>query len=745
MLKGKFIGVQEKSSVFVVEKNFLGHANEKAVLRATALGLYFAELNGVRVGDRYLTPGWTSYNKMLQVQEYDVTELLQEGENVLTFTVGEGWYSGGLTWEQRRNIYGDRTAVCADLVFADRTIFTDESWTARESVIRESSIYNGEVQNFTAKLKPLTVCEVAFSKSVLVPQISEPVRNLERLAVKKVIRTPKGELVYDFGQNMAGVVEIKTPEDFNGTLTLQFAEILVNGNFYTDNLRSAKATDTFTVKGARTLVPEFTFHGFRYMKLTGAELPKENITAIVRHTDMKRTGYIQTSNARFNRLMENVVWGQKGNFVDIPTDCPQRDERLGWTGDINAFCTTAAYNYDIRAFMKKWLADLRNDQKEDGRIPHVAPDVLLKESDSSTAAMWCDAITMVSWKLYTMYGDKSFLADNFEAMKKFISAREGNMKNGLIAQGFEWGDWLALDNEAIIGNGVFGRTDSYYIANVLHVHSLKIVHETAKILGDKEAGKVYQEKYELHLKRVREEYFTMGGRLCLDTVTSQVLALYFDIVPETHRASLAKTLNENVIKHGYRVVTGFIGSPYLLFALSDNGYFETARRVLLNSGYPSWLYEVDMGATTVWERWNSLLPDGTPNPDGMNSYNHYAYGSVMEFVYRRIAGIEPAEAGFKTVRIAPNPCKGLAKLKVEYETVNGKIVSIYAQKDGKIKFTVEIPEDIQAEIILPNERPIKTTGRYFEFEREWENLDGEPYTPESQSENELLLELNGLD
>ncbi len=745
MLKGKLIGVQEKSSVFVVEKNFLGHANEKAVLRATALGLYFAELNGVRVGDRYLTPGWTSYNKMLQVQEYDVSALLKDGENVLLFTVGEGWYCGGLTWEQKRHIYGEQTAVCADLIFADRTVSTDESWTAKESVIRESGIYDGETQDFTAKLKPLTVCEIAFDKSVLVPQICEPVRNIERLAVKEILHTPTGELVYDFGQNMAGVVEIKTPENFNGTLTLQFAEILVNGNFYTDNLRSAKATDTFTLKGAKTLVPEFTFHGFRYMKLTGAELSKENITAIVRHTDMKRTGYIQTSNARFNRLMENVVWGQKGNFVDIPTDCPQRDERLGWTGDINAFCTTAAYNYDIRAFMKKWLADLRNDQKEDGRIPHVAPDVLLKESDSSTAAMWCDAITMVSWKLYTMYGDKSFLADNFEAMKKFISAREGNMKNGLIAQGFEWGDWLALDNEAIIGNGVFGRTNSYYIANVLHVHSLKIVHETAKILGDKEAGKVYQEKYESHLKRVREEYFTMGGRLCLDTVTSQVLALYFDIVPETHRASLAKTLNENVIKHGYRVVTGFIGSPYLLFALSDNGYFETARRVLLNSGYPSWLYEVDMGATTVWERWNSLLPDGTPNPDGMNSYNHYAYGSVMEFVYRRIAGIEPAEAGFKTVRIAPNPCKGLAKLKVEYETVNGKIVSSYAQKDGKIKFTVEIPEDIQAEIILPNERPIKTTGRYFEFEREWENLDGEPYTPESQSENELLLELNGLD
>lgn len=311
MLLGKFIGVIEKSSVFVVEKKFTARANESAVLKATALGLYFAQLNGVRVGDAYLTPGWTSYNKMLQVQEYDISALLKEGENVLSLIVGEGWYSGGLTGEQRRNIYGEQTAVCADLILSDHTISTDESWTARESYIRESGIYNGKTQDLTVKLQPLTVCEVAFDKSVLVPQISERVRNLERLAVKEVIHTPAGELVYDFGQNMAGVVEIKTPKNFNGTLKLQFAEILVNGNFYTDNLRSAQATDMFTVKGARTLVPEFTFHGFRYMKLTGAELPKENITAIVRHTDMIRTGYIETSNARFNRLMDNVVWGKR--------------------------------------------------------------------------------------------------------------------------------------------------------------------------------------------------------------------------------------------------------------------------------------------------------------------------------------------------------------------------------------------------------------------------------------------------
>ncbi len=723
MLQGKFIGVCEKTSIFVLEKKFVARAGEKAVLRATALGLYFAELNGVRVGDRYLAPGWTSYNKMLQVQEYEVTALLKEGENILTLTVGEGWYCGALTWDKKRNLYGGQSAVCADLILSDGMISTNEGWTARESYIRESSIYDGEKVDFTAECKPLSACVVPFDKSVLVPQISEPVRTTEQLSVKKVIRTPSGEVIYDFGQNIAGVVEIKTPEDFAGTLILRHAEILVNGNFYTENLRSAKAEDTYTVKGARTLCPEFTFHGFRYMKLIGGEIPEENIKAIVRHTDMKRTGRITTSNSRFNRLYENVVWGQRGNFVDIPTDCPQRDERLGWTGDINAFCGTAAYNYDIRLFMKKWLSDLRSDQAADGRIPHVAPDVLRGENDSSTAAMWCDAITMVPWNLYEIYGDKSFLSDNFEAMKKFISAREKNMNNGLIAKGFEWGDWLALDQEAFFGNDVHGRTDIYYISNVLHVHSLKIVAEVAKNLGYAQEEKKYREKYKTHLERVRKEYITEGGRLCCDTVTALVLALYFGIVPEKYREYTAKILNENVIRHDYRMVTGFIGSPYLLFALTDNGYFETARRVLLNNGYPGWLYEVDMGATTIWERWNSLMPDGMPNADGMNSYNHYAYGSVMEFAYRRIAGIEPKEAGFAKILIMPHPCKGLPFFRAEYDSIRGRIISEYTQREDKLIFTIQIPEGIEAEITLPNEDTISVTGGRYTFERNRETLE----------------------
>lgn len=728
MLSGKFIGVAAQANVFVLEQKFAVRSAKKVTLFATALGVYFAEVNGVRVGDGYLAPGWTSYNKTLQVQEYDITSLVKEGENILSLTVNEGWYSGPLTWERKRDTYGKQPAVCAD-VYADgkRILSTDESWSARESYIRESGIYDGETQDYTVDLKPLTPVAVAFNKQALVPQMCEPVRTVERISVKEVIRTPKGELVYDFGQNLAGVAEVKTPEDFDGTLVLRHAEILVNGNFYTENLRSAKATDAFTCKGAHTLSAEFTFHGFRYLKLEGADLPAENITALVRHTDMKRTGRIQTDNARFQRLYENVVWGQRGNFVDIPTDCPQRDERLGWTGDINAFCRTAAYNYDIRAFMKKWLKTLRDEQREDGEISFFAPNIT---KEWGTDAFWCDAITMVPWTLYEIYGDTSFLSENFEAMKKFLAARDKNTENGLMAKGHEFGDWLALDKEQSLPSSPYGRTDVYYLSNVFYVVSAKITADAAGILGDKDAGK-YRKKYERLLQRIRREYVTPGGRLAFDTVTAQAVALHFGIIPEQYRNKLAAILNENVVRHGYRMVTGFIGSPFLLFALADNGYFETARKVLLNNGFPGWFYEVDMGATTIWERWNSLMPDGTPNPDGMNSYNHYAYGSVMEFVYRRIAGIEAKEAGFAKIKIAPRPCKGLPVMKAEYESVRGKIVSEYSQKDGKIEYVIEIPGQFEAEIVLPNEAPVFVKGGRHTFVRDSEELYREPFTPES--------------
>lgn len=699
ILSGKFIGVKEKTNVFTLSKKFTCKQTTAATLKITALGLYKAEINGARVGDAYLTPGWTSYNKMLQVQTYDVSALLRAGENEIVLTVAQGWYCGRLVAIDWYNHYGEQSAVCADLRIDSGEITTDESWKASESYIRFSSIYDGETQDFTAVCKPLTLCEIPFDKSVLVKQINEPVRNIERIAVKEILHTPSGDTVYDFGQNMAGVVELDLPEDFCGTAICDFAEILVKDEFYNINYRTAKSTATFVCDRGGRVCSEFTFYGFRYMRIKGIELPADKVTAIVRHSDLRRTGDIITSDSRFNRLMQNAVWGQRDNFVDVPTDCPQRDERLGWTGDINVFCRTAAYNYDIRLFMKKWLADLRNDQRESGAVSEVVPDAM-QEKDAGTDAMWGDACVMVPWTMYEMYGDISFLSDAYESMKQYMAARENNTENGLMAKGHEYGDWLALDKEQLEEKSSFGRTDIYYIANVFYAHTLDIVARVATLLGKSADSEFYGKRRKKLLKDMRHEYFTQSGRLAVDTVTAQVLALRFDIVEEKYRARLAKELNAHVVRHNYKVATGFIGTPYLLFALADNGYFDTACKVLCNKECPGWFYEVDMGATTIWERWNSLLPDGTPNSDEMNSYNHYAYGSVMEFVYRRIAGIECVEAGFSKVRIAPMPIDGIDEVRGTFHSVHGKITSGYTRKNGKITYFAHIPSEMQADFVI---------------------------------------------
>lgn len=727
MLNGQFVGVHEKSNTFVLQKQFALQDFSSAKLKITALGLYFANINGKRVGNDFLCPGWTSYNKTLQMQEYDVTSLLRDGQNQISLTVNQGWYCGRLTWNSLTNTYGTQSAVCAELIVDGKSfLYTDESWLATESVIRNSSIYDGETVNYLLPCNTLTPIVVPFEKSAIVCQISQPVRTTEQVFAKDVFVQSDG-IVYDFGQNLVGVAQLNLPPDFQGTVTLQFAEILVDGKFYTDNLRSAKATDVFVVKGQRQISPEFTYHGFRYLKVAGANLSKQDVVALVRHTDMPRTGIIQTDNARVQRLYENVLWSQRGNFVDIPTDCPQRDERLGWTGDINAFCATAAYNYDIRAIIKKWLKTVRDDQLAAGEIPFVVPDCL---KDSGTDAMWCDVITMVPWTMYQMYGDKTFLSDNYTAMKLFIQAREKTMVDGLVAKGHEFGDWLALDIDQVMDTPV-GRTDVYFLTNVFQIQSLRIVAKTAEILGFADQALLYKQKCDSLLQKVQKEYFTETGKLAVDTITAHAVALHFAIVPQQFVQRVARDLNTNVVKHRYCMTTGFIGSPFLLFALADNGYMETAGKVLLNSAHPGWLYEVDMGATTIWERWNSLLPDGTPNPNGMNSYNHYAYGSVVEFFYRRIAGIESIDAGFSRVRIAPNPLKGLPCFSAEYDSVCGKIVSKYAQTEGQITFTIQIPDGITAEICLPNQTPFVVYGGKHVCVCEFPDLNCAPFAQDS--------------
>ena len=378
--------------------------------------------------------------------------------------------------------------------------------------------------------------------------------------------------------------------------------------------------------------------------------------------------------------------------------------------------------------MKKWLADVRNDQAESGEIPHVIPDCLRGAGDRSTAALWSDAIVMIPWKLYRMYGDISFLLDNYAAMQKYMNAYEKNVDDGLVVRGFNYGDWLAQDGEKF-KQSINGRTEIVFLASAFYLECLRIVSETAKLLGDS-AESVYRVKYQKSLDRIRAEYITPNGRVAVDTMTAQALALCFGIVPAENAKNGARVLSENARAHSYKVTTGFAGTPYLLFALADNGFIDTAFKILLNSSFPGWFYEVDMGATTIWERWDSLLPDGTPNPDGMNSYNHYAYGSVMEFVYRRIAGIEATEAGFQKVRIAPNPCNGMTNFKAEYESVQGKIISGYKQRDGKIAYEIEIPDGVEAEIVLPNEAPVSVRGGKYVFERRSEDLIYTPFTPE---------------
>lgn len=728
MIDGKFIGVHNVNT-FEVRKKISTPRVEKATISCVALGLFFIEINGKRVGEGYLMPGWTDYDNFVQLARFDVTEYLTDGENEIVITVNEGWYKGPLSWSRVVDHYGEVCAVCAEINVGGTVITTDLHWKAYTSHIVSSGIYDGETVDLTVPKKQLELAEVPFDKNKIIERICPFVETTETLKPVSVWECENGFL-YDFGQNFAGVVKLEFPQSFRGTAVMRYGEVLQDGKLYVGNLGSAKATDSFVCDRGGTFCPEFTYHGFRYMEVSGINAP---VTAVgcVRHTPMTRTGSIVTSNARLNKLIANIVWGQRSNFVDIPTDCPQRAERLGWTGDINVFCATAAFNYDIRKFMRKWLNDVRAEQDESGQIPMVVPHVKnneLKEKISS--AVWSDVLVSAPYTLYKMYGETSFIEDNYSAMKKLVDCRIKRAHGGLITDGFEFGDWLALDGDGLKQGNAEGGTDKYFIANAFLAHALDIICECAKISGKTDDVSRYVEERKKLVSAMRKEYFTKTGRFFSDKLTAQVLALCFNIVPKKYRSRLAAELNENVKAYGYRVVTGFAGTPYLPFALSDNGYHDAACKVLLNNGYPGWLYEADMGATTVWERWNSLMPDGTPNPDGMNSYNHYAYGSVMEFVYRRIVGLEPIKNGFCTFRFAPRPCKGIARIHAEYQTDKGTIKAGYRYGNGKITYYVSVPKGCVAHISLPNtaDRTVKSD---FECSCNCENLDVFPFRSDS--------------
>lgn len=688
----------------------------------TAKGVYELQVNGKRVSDSYFAPGWTSYGKHLQYQVYDLIPYLKTGSNVAGVTLGDGWYKGRIGFSNQRRFYGDTRELLMQLEieYTDGTrelVNTDDSWKFSYGPILASDIYDGEV--YDARQEKLGWTTVGYTQdnswnkvsivnkgsTKLIATTGPMVKKQEQFKALKIFKTPKGELVADFGQNLVGWVMLKAKGPAGTTIRLSHAEVLdKDGNFYTLNLRSAKAQNTYILKEeqAQTFEPHFTFQGFRYVMIEGypGELSLDDLNAVALYSDMKRSGSFTTSNPLINQLQHNIEWGQKGNFVDVPTDCPQRDERLGWTGDAQAFANTAAYNMDVAGFFSKWLRDLAADQLSDGSVPHVIPNVL--GANDGGSAGWADAATIIPWDMYVAYGDKRLLEVQYESMKMWVGYMTAKAKDHLWNTGFHFGDWLFYrpddDND-----GRAAVTDKYLIAQTFYAHSTQLLINAARVLGKEEDV----DKYSALLRELKssfvKEYMTSTGRLVSDTQTAYVLALQFDMIPEELRASTAGRLVENIKRYGHHLTTGFLGTPYLCHVLTRFGHTDIAYQLLMQENYPSWLYPVKMGATTIWERWDGIKPNGTFQTPDMNSYNHYAYGAIGDWMYRNIAGInsDPAAPGYKNMVICPKPGKGISSASGTLNTPYGRVLSSWRIEDGWFKLEVSVPPNARAIVVLP--------------------------------------------
>jgi alpha-L-rhamnosidase len=724
--KAKWIeaGFEEDASRPVVLFRNQFAVNKKiksAALYITSHGMYEVQLNGNRVGDAYLTPGWTSYNKRLQYQVYDVTNMLAKGNNAIGAMVGNGWYRGYLAWDDNKNIYGKKLGLLAQLriTYSDGTtqnIVTDESWKSSTGAIKSVEIYHGETIDARAEQNGWSkpgfndaawkgVSLLATDMGNLVATENEPVRKHETFKAIKLITTPSGEKVLDFGQNLVGWVVVKATGNAGDKIVLKHAEVLdKQGNFYTENLRAAKATATYILKGGEveTFEPHFTFYGFRFLKIENypGEINPDNFTAVALYSDMKPTGTFTSSNALVNQLQHNIQWGQRGNFLDVPTDCPQRDERLGWTGDAQAFSRTASFNFGVNAFFSKWMKDVAADQEASGLVPHVIPNVLGKGAGASTG--WADVATIIPWNMYLAYGDKKLLETQYPSMKAWVKYMKDASKNDLWNTGFHFGDWLFYrpfdDND-----GRAAVTDKYMIAQCFYANSVQLLINSSKVLNKPE-DEVY---YTALLKTVKDaylrEYVTPNGRLISGTQTAYVLALNFDMLPENLRTQAADRLAENVISYGTHLTTGFLGTPYLCHVLTRFGHTDLSYKLLLQEDYPSWLYPVKMGATTIWERWDGQKPDSTFQTPGMNSFNHYAYGAIGDWMYRQMVGLDTYEdgVGYKHIKVKPHIGGGFTNAAASLQTYYGTLSSGWKIENGKTLMEVEIPANTTATVFVP--------------------------------------------
>ena len=716
---------EEETACPVFGKTFaIDKKVKKARLYATAHGVYEVTLNGQTVGDYRMAPGWTSYHNRLQYQIYDVTEQLVE-ENKIAITVGNGWYKGILGFYCQPNQYGTQVGAFAELHVeyedgSKEVIATDETWSVKTGEIRYSEIYMGETIDTDApEITEGNVVVKDFDKAVLTAQENEPVRITEKIVGKELIVTPKGEKLVDFGQIVTGVVEAHVKGEKGQKIVLRHAEVLdKDGNFYPETLRQAKSIDTFICNGEEQIFrPHFTFHGFRYICVEGMEeFTADQFIACVTHSDMEKTGGFHCSNKKVNQLQSNITWSQRDNFLDIPTDCPQRDERLGWTGDAQVFSWTAAFNRNTALFYKKWMRDVAAESSLEKGVPHVVPDIL----DSYSSSAWSDVAVIVPWVVYQIYGDKGILEENWKCMHEWVDYIKNNCgENGLWQSGFQYGDWLALDKEESADRT--GATDKYMIANAYYLYVTELVKKTAEVLGKDEEAKKYAELYETTLDAFRREYYTETGRIVSETQTGAIISLYFNLAREKDRKRILNTLLTNIANHKNHLATGFVGTPYICHTLSENGAHEMAATLFMKEDYPSWLYAVNMGATTIWERWNSIKPDGTFDESGMNSLNHYAYGSVGDWMYRKVAGLSQLEPGYKKFQVKPMFVKGIEEWGTEFDSVYGKIVANTSCKAGKIHVHVEVPANTTAVIVLPEKEEVHEVGSgVYDFEYDTE-------------------------
>ncbi|MCI0551476.1 MAG: glycoside hydrolase family 78 protein [Anaerolineae bacterium] len=706
---------------FILKKSLV-----TARLYATAVGLYECHINGLRVGNALLTPGWTDYSKRVQYQTYDVTELLQQGANAFGAILGDGWGVGHIAWVGRQR-YADRPQFLAQIVltYSDGTkeiIATDNTWKVTYGPILESDMLMGESYDARRELTGWHNPEYDDSRwwpvdvftdigAALIATYSPKVIQHEMLQPISIHEIPdfvNRRWIFDMGQNMVGWVRLCVRGEKGTTVSLRYAEALnPDRTLYTANLRPARNTDHYTLKGGDEEIwePHFLFHGFRYVELLGFPgVPTdETLVGIVIHSDIPATGKFECSDPLINQLQQNIIWSQKGNFVDIPTDCPQRDERLGWTGDAQVFIRTAAFNMNVAGFFTKWTHDLEDAQYPNGAFPAVAPNPSVWSIGDGGPA-WADAGVICPWTIYLCYGDTRLLEVRYASMQRFIEFLSKTSQNGLrcYAEYTGWhgfGDWLALDGS----DGREGGTSKELIGTAFYAYSTHLLANIARIMGKHEDALRYSalsaEAHEAFIKRFVHEDGTIQG----DTQTSYVLALQFDLLPPELRQLAAAQLVRNIEQRDNHLSTGFVGTPYINSVLSEMGHLDTAYALLKQTTWPSWLYSVTQGATTIWERWDGWTHDNGYQDPSMNSFNHYAYGAVGAWMYAVIGGVDldPDRPGYKHIIMHPQPGGGLTYATAELHSMYGMIRSAWTQEKDVFDWRITVPANTTAKVYVP--------------------------------------------